>query len=155
MMSSLFDQYALPAAVTIAGMHQLLRFTKNVGEARRKYSVKVPDITGPPEFIRVFRAHQNTLELYPVSLTSLWIGSVFFHPVPASAVYFVYLIGRQRYFKGYVENVENRIPGFYLSLRCLIGLTVMCILGTGHKLVRYYGGIDLFQLLQENLPKLH
>ncbi|KAK0063629.1 microsomal glutathione S-transferase 2 [Biomphalaria pfeifferi] len=146
------DKYALPAAVTVAGIHQMFTFAKSVGNARRKYNVQVPETAGPPEFVRVFRAHQNSLEFYPISLAGLWIGSVFFHPVPASVFYGVYLLGRKRYFDGYAEREDKRLPGFYFSLRCLMGLSVLCLLGVGHKLVRYYEGVDLLTLLQEKLP---
>ncbi|KAH9514146.1 Microsomal glutathione S-transferase 2 [Bulinus truncatus] len=131
-----------------------IRFAKSVGNARRQYNVRVPETTGPPEFNRVYRAHQNSLEFYPISLTGLWIGSVFFHPVPSSVLYSVYLLGRQRYFDGYVEKEEKRLPGFYLALRCLMGLSILSLLGVTHKLVRYYGGVDLFILLQEKIPAL-
>uniref|UniRef100_A0A0B7ALJ5 Microsomal glutathione S-transferase 2 n=1 Tax=Arion vulgaris TaxID=1028688 RepID=A0A0B7ALJ5_9EUPU len=140
------DRYALPAVVTVAGIHQLVLFTKAVGEARKKYNVKPPETTGPPEFLRTYRAHQNTLEFYPVSLTSLWIGSVFFHPVPSSILYAGYLIGRKKYFSGYVEDAEKRGSGFKISIRCLLGLVILCVLGVGHKTIRYFQGADVLKI---------
>ncbi|XP_059145186.1 microsomal glutathione S-transferase 2-like [Physella acuta] len=153
-MSSFADQYALPATLTVAGLHQIVRFTKKVGEARHKYKIEPPETTGPPEFIRVFRAHQNSLEFFPMSLTSLWIGSVFFHPVPASALYLGYLIGREKFFTGYVEHPDKRLTGFKISIRCLLGLLIICGVGVGHKLVRNYGNIDLFEIIHEKVSSL-
>jgi glutathione S-transferase len=150
-MSSEIDKYALPAIVTVAGIHQFFSFTKAVGIARKKFDVKAPETTGPPEFNRTFRAHQNTLEFYPASLASLWIGSVFFHPVPSSLLYAGYLVGRQKFFKGYVEDADKRVSGFTLSRRCLFGLVILCILGVGHKAVRHYQGTDLPAICQQRL----
>uniref|UniRef100_A0A0B7AIJ6 Microsomal glutathione S-transferase 3 n=1 Tax=Arion vulgaris TaxID=1028688 RepID=A0A0B7AIJ6_9EUPU len=149
-MPRIFDIYALPAVVTVVGIHQLVSFTKAVGEARKKYKVQDSDTTGPPEFIKIYRAHQNTLEIYPVSLTSLWIGSVFLHPVPASLLYAGFLIGRQKYFYGYVEDPENIVPGLTISRRCLRFLIILCTIGVGHKTIRYYAG-DVFRVVYRDL----
>ncbi|CAL1534815.1 unnamed protein product [Lymnaea stagnalis] len=148
---SAIDQFALPAAVTILGIYQLsVRFVTAVVKSRQKFKVQVPDTNGPPEFIRTYRAHQNTLEFYPVSVVCLWIASLFFHPVPASVAYLGFLIGRERYFWGYIETADKRIPGFKFSIKCLIGLFAMCIFGVVHKFVRYYGGIDIWLKIISN-----
>ncbi|CAG5136760.1 unnamed protein product [Candidula unifasciata] len=150
-MSREIDRYVLPAAVTLAGTYQLAKYARAVGAARHKFNISPPDVTGPPEFIRTYRAHQNTFEFYPMSLTSLWLGSVFFHPVPSSLLYTGYLYGRYKYFHGYVEDADKRLTGFVLSARCLVGLMILSLLGISHKAIRYFHGADLFKLAQERL----
>jgi len=44
-----------------------------VAKARVKFGVKVPAITGHPDFERVFRVQMNTLEWMPIFLPSLWL----------------------------------------------------------------------------------
>ncbi|XP_012945427.1 microsomal glutathione S-transferase 2 [Aplysia californica] len=148
------DQFALPGALTLIGIRQYTRFLRAVGASRMKHKVTPPAIEGNPEFERTFRAQQNTLEFYPPSLGGLWIGSVFFHPVPASLLYAGYLYGRERYFHDYTEDTEKRLPGFRLSLRFLMGLLLISVLGVGHKAVRYYGDVDLLKLVQDHVPML-
>jgi hypothetical protein len=41
--------------------------------ARRRLNVQLPAITGHPDFERIFRVHQNTLEWMPIFLPSLLI----------------------------------------------------------------------------------
>ncbi|BFZ23771.1 hypothetical protein BsWGS_26810 [Bradybaena similaris] len=145
------DQYALPAAVSLLGAYQLGSFARAVGISRSKFKINPPETTGPPEFVRTYRAHQNTVEFYPMSLTGLWIGSVFFHPVPSSLLYAGYLFGRHKYFKGYVEDADKRMSGFNLSRKCLLGLMILCLLGVHHKAIRYFNGPDLLKLANERL----
>ncbi|BFZ23772.1 hypothetical protein BsWGS_26811 [Bradybaena similaris] len=155
MSGNVTDQYALPAAVTLLGVYQLgVRFTTAVVKSRQKFQIKVPDTNGPAEFNRTYRAHQNTLEYYTLSLACLWISAIFFHPVPASLAYFGYLVGRQMYFWGYVKDVDNRISGFYISIKCLVVLFALSIWGVTHKLLRYYTDIDVYQLLCDHIPLL-
>ncbi|XP_059158894.1 leukotriene C4 synthase-like [Physella acuta] len=140
------DQYALPATVSLLGIYQLtVRFVSAVVKSRQKFQVQVPDTVGPPEFIRTHRAHQNTLEYFTTSLVCLWIAAVFFHPVPASLAYLGYLVGREQYFWGYIQEANNRIPGFYVGIKFLTALFAMCIVGVLHKLLRYYFYFDFWQ----------
>ncbi|CAG5136761.1 unnamed protein product [Candidula unifasciata] len=152
---SVIDQYALPAVVTLLGVYQLgVRFTTAVVRSRQKFQVKVPETNGPAEFVRTYRAHQNTIEYYTVSLACLWIGSIFFHPVPASFAYLGYLFGREKYFWGYIKEADKRISGFYISINCLIVLFALSIWGVAHKLLRFYLNIDIYQLVSTHIPLL-
>src|SRR5258708_19608119 len=48
-----------------------------VSRARAKFGVKLPAISGNPDFERVFRAHMNTLEWLPMFLPSLWLFAIY------------------------------------------------------------------------------
>ena len=54
----------------------LLLFHPGV-EARGKFGVKLPAISGHPDFERVFRAQMNTLEWMPIFLPSLWLFAIY------------------------------------------------------------------------------
>ncbi|KAK7494130.1 hypothetical protein BaRGS_00014603 [Batillaria attramentaria] len=137
------DDFALPAFVTFLSLGQHARFARRVGLARGKYKVDVPETTGDPGFVRVFRAHQNSMEFYPLALTSMWVSSVYFHPVPASLAGLVYIYGRQSYFDGYAESSAARLPGFMLSLNAVLLLMGMSGVGVTAALLRRYADLDL------------
>ena len=47
-----------------------------VSRARGKFGVKLPAISGNPDFERVFRAHMNTLEWLPIlPISRFWAES--------------------------------------------------------------------------------
>ena len=48
-----------------------------VSRARGKFGVKLPAISGNPDFERVFRAHMNTLEWLPIFLPALWLFAIY------------------------------------------------------------------------------
>ncbi len=48
-----------------------------VSQARGRFGVKLPAISGNPDFERVFRAQMNTLEWLPIFLPSLWLFAIY------------------------------------------------------------------------------
>ncbi|MDB9338105.1 MAPEG family protein, partial [Nodularia spumigena CS-589/07] len=57
-----------------------LFITINVGRARAKYKVLPPQMTGNPDFERVVRVQQNTLEQTVFFLPALWLFSLYLSP---------------------------------------------------------------------------
>jgi len=89
--------------------------------ARRRFNVQLPAITGHPDFERVFRVHQNTLEWMPIFLPSLWLCALFLSDAGAAALGLVWIAGRVLYFLGYSRAVPKRLPGFFVqSTACLL-----------------------------------
>jgi glutathione S-transferase len=89
--------------------------------ARRKYNVQLPAITGHPDFERVFRVHQNTLEWLPTFLLPLWLCALYLSDAGAAALGIVWSVGRAIYYVGYVREVKGRLPGFFIqALACLL-----------------------------------
>ncbi|KAK7476730.1 hypothetical protein BaRGS_00032023, partial [Batillaria attramentaria] len=145
------EDIALTGVVTIGSGFQLINFAGKVFTAREKYKVTFPAVTGNENFERVFRAQQNTLEWYPIYMTSLWTSSLFFHQVPSAIVGAVYIYSRHKYFEGYSRSVEERIPGFFLGAKCLLALSAMASAGCITVLLRTYGNIDLAALFKDCL----
>ena len=96
-----------------------------VGRARAAHGVKAPAITGPEEFERTFRAHQNTLESLIVFVPAVWIFGMVVDPLWAAIVGLVYLIGRVLYAVGYIRAAQKRGPGMMIGFIA----TVVLVLG--------------------------
>jgi glutathione S-transferase len=92
-----------------------------VARARVRLGVKLPAITGNPEFERVLRVQMNTLEWMPIFLPSLWLFAIYLSDPFAAALGVVWIIGRILYFTGYSKAVEKRGPGFGIqALACIV-----------------------------------
>jgi glutathione S-transferase len=92
-----------------------------VAWARVRLGVKLPAITGHPDFERIFRVQMNTLEWMPIFLPSLWLFAIYLSDPVAAALGVVWLIGRIFYFIGYSKAVEKRGPGFGIqALACIV-----------------------------------
>jgi glutathione S-transferase len=95
-----------------------------VSRARGKFGVKLPAISGNPDFERVFRAQMNTLEWLPIFLPSLWLFAVYISDPIAAGLGLVWVIGRILYILGYAEAVAKRGRGFAIQALAAIVLWV-------------------------------
>ena len=92
-----------------------------VARARAAYGVKLPAISGHPDFERVFRIQMNTLEWLPIFLPSLWLFAIYIGDVAAAILGAIWVIGRIVYFLGYRQAVAKRSPGFLIqALVCVV-----------------------------------
>jgi glutathione S-transferase len=107
--------YHFTALVTLLALAVYLFASALVSRARRKFGVKLPAISGNPDFERVFRAHMNTLEWLPIFLPALWLFAIYIGDLSAAAVGAVWVIGRILYVLGYAKAVEMRGPGFAIQ----------------------------------------
>jgi glutathione S-transferase len=107
----------LPLTGLITTLALLLYFVLiiNVGRARAKYKVPVPQMTGDPDFERVLRVQQNTLEQIILFLPLLWLFSYFVNPLWGAGFGVLWIIGRIIYAWGYYQATEKRGPGFAIS----------------------------------------
>jgi len=86
-----------------------------VSRARGKFGVKLPAISGNPDFERVFRGQMNTLEWMPIFLPSLWLFAIYVSDDIAAAIGLVWIVGRILYVLGYAKATEKRGPGFAIQ----------------------------------------
>ena len=105
----------LPAIVTLLALLEYVYFTFRVGISRAKYGVPAPATSGHPEWERLYRVQQNTLEQLMVFLPALWIFSIFVAPALGAAIGALFLVGRLIYSASYVKNPESRTAGFLLG----------------------------------------
>lgn len=101
--------------VTALTMLLYLVITINVGRARAKYKVSPPQMTGDPNFERVLRVQQNTLEQTVFFLPVLWLFSFYVNQLWGAGIGAVWLIGRILYALGYYQAASKRMVGFGIS----------------------------------------
>ena len=114
--------FELPAIITGLALilYQILTF--RVGQARGKYGVKAPTMTGHEMFERALRVQMNTLEQIVFFLPSLWLFAVYLKaPLVASGFGLLWLIGRILYAKSYVADPSKRAAGFIIAMASSLG----------------------------------
>jgi len=101
-----------PGLVTASALLVYFVFIINVGRARAKYKITPPQMTGDPDFERVIRVQQNTVEQLILFLPALWLFSLFVSPVWAAVIGGVWIVGRVLFAWGYYQAAEKRTAGF-------------------------------------------
>jgi uncharacterized membrane protein YecN with MAPEG domain len=120
---------AFPSLVTVLTLILYFVLTANVGRARAKYKVPVPQTSGDPDFERVFRVQQNTLEQLILFLPSLWLFSLFVSPIWGAGIGLIWIIGRILYAWGYYQAAEKRVLGFGINSLSILALLVGSLVG--------------------------
>ena len=103
------------AVVTILILIEYFVFAALVGKARVQHGVKAPNTSGPAEFERYFRVHQNTLEQLMLLLPSMWIFGYYVNSLIGAGLGVVFLVARVLYVRGYVAEPEKRGLGFMVG----------------------------------------
>jgi glutathione S-transferase len=113
--------YHYTALVTCLAILLYFLTSISVVRARMAYGIKLPAISGNPDFERVFRVQMNTLEWMPIFLPSLWLFAAYISDAIAAALGLVWIVGRILYMIGYMRAVEKRGPGFAIQgLACIV-----------------------------------
>jgi hypothetical protein len=115
--------------VTALAILQFVWFGVQVSQARGKYGVHAPAVTGNEVFDRYFRVQQNTLELLIAFIPGLYLFGHYFNPLWGAGLGVVYLIGRQIYSMSYVKDPKSRGAGFLLSVLPTLILLLSGLIG--------------------------
>jgi glutathione S-transferase len=111
---SIVDRFPLTSTATLGAAVLTLGLSAVAAEARGKYNVKAPNITGHVEFEKRSRAHMNTLESLVIFLPILWllaIGSS--SDLVPGILGLVWVVGRLFYSIGYISEPSRRLPAFF------------------------------------------
>jgi glutathione S-transferase len=114
--------YHFTALVTCLAIAFYFYTSLLVSKARVKFDVKLPAISGNPDFERVFRVQMNTLEWMPVFLPSLWLFAIYISDPIAAALGLVWIVGRVLYMLGYSRAAGKRGPGFAVQALATVAL---------------------------------
>ena len=117
------------AFVTLLALIEYMVIGFLVGQARGRYGVKPPAITGHEIFERYFRVHQNTLEQLVVFLPALWLYGHFVGPRTGALLGAAFIVGRALYLRGYVEDPAKRELGFAIGAAASGILLVGALIG--------------------------
>lgn len=126
------------AVVTILALMQFYLFGFQVGQMRARHGIKAPAITGHPEFERMFRVQQNTMEQLVMFIPALWIYGYFGKPLWAAAIGLVFIVGRQIYKMAYVADASRRALGFTISTVAVAGLMIAGLINAGYDVYTQY-----------------
>jgi glutathione S-transferase len=107
--------YHFSALVTCLAIAFYFFTSTQVARARARFGIKVPAISGHPDFERVFRVQMNTLEWMPIFLPSLWLFAIYISDAVAAALGLVWISGRILYWRGYSQAAEKRNMGFAIQ----------------------------------------
>lgn len=116
---------------TTLALIQYIYFAVNVGNARRQYGIRAPQMTGHAIFERHLRVQENTQEqliiFIPVQFMYGWIADNlgWYGYETAAALGVVWLIGRGLYARAYVREPLSRSVGFLMTM----GPSMLMLLG--------------------------
>ncbi len=125
--------YPLSSLVTVISLFVYIWMALKVGAARAKYNVHAPIVDGPPEFLRVFRVHMNTLEQIVIFFPALAMFAAAWGDLPAAIVGGFWPVGRMLYAFGYFTSADKRGPSFGISFLS----SVVLLLGTLAAIARH------------------
>ena len=106
----------LVSVVISLALMEYLVFTWQCGQARGRFGIAAPAVTGNLEFERRFRVQQNTLEQLIIFVPAIWMFGNFVDAYVAAGLGLVFVLGRFLYGRGYAVDPAKRGPGFGLTL---------------------------------------
>lgn len=122
--------------VALLALLQFIWFCMAVGQARGKYGVKAPAMTGHEQFERAVRVQMNTLEQLVCFVPALFNAAAYWNPVYVAAIGVVYLIGRLIYRQAYLADPKKRGLGFMLTF---LPTCVLLLAGLAGAVMRLVG----------------
>lgn len=116
----------------LIGLIEYIAFVGLVGAGRGKFNVAAPATTGNPEWERLYRIQQNTLEQLMLFIPGIYGFAHFVSTGWAVGIGSIYLVGRMVYFFGYRQAADKRgigavmsvVPNIVLVVGALIGLLI-------------------------------
>jgi len=121
--------------IALLAIIQFIAFGMLVGQARGKYGIKAPAMTGNEYFERAVRVQMNTLEQLVCFVPALLIAAVYWPQVYVTATGVVYLVGRTLYRQAYVKDPARRGLGFLLTF---LPTTLLALAGLVGALMRSF-----------------
>ncbi len=106
------------------------------GQARGKYGIEAPAVTGHPVFERQLRIQQNMVEQLIAFVPAIWIFGAYVSSFWAGVIGLVFVIGRVLYSLSYAADPKKRGPGFILGALSTLVLLVGGLIGVAIRLAQ-------------------
>ena len=103
------------ALVTILAVLFYFYTGARVSQARGRFGVAAPAMTGHPDFERVFRVHANTLERMPIFLPALWLFAYYENDIAGAVLGLIWIAARILYMVSYTKAAQTRGTGFAIQ----------------------------------------
>lgn len=108
--------FRFSALATLAMLATYFWTSVLVGQARGKYGVKAPAVSGHEMFDRAYRCQMNTVEQMVAMLPALWLMAVWVGDLWAGIAGLVWVVGRVLYVTSYMADPAKRGLGFVLTV---------------------------------------
>lgn len=122
--------------IALLAIVQFIIFGMLVGQARGRYGIAAPAMTGNEHFERAVRVQMNTLEQLICFLPALLIAAVYWPQAYVAGAGVVYLVGRTLYRQAYVADPGKRGLGFLLTF---LPTTLLALAGLVGAVMRSLG----------------
>jgi glutathione S-transferase len=103
------------STVVLVAVLQFVILGMLVGLARGRYKIAAPATTGHPTFERLFRVHQNSLEMLIAFIPGVWLYGWWVSQTWATALGVLFVVARILYAIQYVRDPRTRQVGASLS----------------------------------------
>jgi len=123
------------AIVTLLALMQFMLFSVQVGAMRVRHGVNAPATTGHPEFERMFRVQQNTMEQLVVFVPALWIYAHLVNPFWGAGIGIFFVIGRFIYRAAYLKDPASRSNGFTIGMLATAVLLIWSLVAAVKSLI--------------------
>jgi glutathione S-transferase len=121
--------YIYTTAVTLLALLHYQVLSIGVGQARVRYGIKAPAVTGNEHFERAYRVQMNTVEQMVFFLPALWLCAVLLSDIGAAVGGLIWVIGRAIYAVSYSNDPAKRGPGTMLTMLAQFGLWLGAVVG--------------------------
>jgi glutathione S-transferase len=121
--------YIYTAAATLLALLLHFGLTWMVGQARTRYGIKAPAVSGNENFERAYRVQMNTVEQMVFFLPALWLCAALLSDIAAAIGGVIWVIGRIIYAIAYVNDPAKRGPGAGIAALAQIALWIGAVAG--------------------------
>jgi glutathione S-transferase len=120
------------AAVTCLALLLYFVLSGVAGQARSKYGIKAPAVTGHEQYERAYRVQMNTLENLGFFLPSMWLYALYVNDAGAAVGGLIWVAARIYYAVSYLRDPTTRGPGALVTVLAQFGL----FLGAAYGIVK-------------------